>query len=346
VSRVLVTGGTGFIGAHTVAALLAAGHRPTLLVRNVDRVRANVGALGVDTDALSLVVGDMTDADSVRRAVTDADAVIHGAAMVTPLNRSHAQQTIETNVAGTRTVVQAALDAGCDPIVHVSSVAAVFDPRLPVIHTDLPPMTSADSPYTRSKALAEEMVRAHQAAGAPVTIVYPGGVMGPPAGDAVGEVAEGFISMLRSGFVALHDGGVQIVDVRDVAAVLVATLSPGAGPRRFMAGGELVSLREIGAILRRLTGRRMPVLPTPGAVFRGLGHVVDTVRRAVPFDTVFTAEAMEILTLVRPTDDSAVHDVLGVRYREPQEVVEATLRGLYAMGRLTDRQAGALAHPS
>jgi hypothetical protein len=133
--------------------------------------------------------------------------------------------------------------------------------------------------------------------------------------------------------------------VRDVAAVLVAALDAGPGPQRFMAGGQLVALPEIGAILRRLTGRRMPVLPTPGAVFRGLGHVVDTVRRAVPFDTVFTAEAMEILTLVRPTDDSAVHDVLGVRYREPQEVVEATLRGLYAMGRLTNRQAGALAHP-
>jgi len=186
-------------------------------------------------------------------------------------------------------------------------------------------------------------VRERQAAGKPVTIVYPGGVMGPSAGEAVGEVAEGFVSMLKSGFVALSDGGVGIVDVRDVARALAATLTPGAGPRRFMAGGDLVSLREIGAILRQLTGRRMPVLPTPGAVFRGLGQAMDGVRRVVPFDTVFTKEAMEILTLARPTDDSAVHDVLGVDYRDPVETVEATLRGLYAMGRLSARQAGALA---
>src|SRR5437764_12062496 len=174
--RVMLAGGTGFIGAHTVAALLDAGHEPTLLVRNPVRVRRNVGALGVDTEALRLVVGDMADADAVATAVADAEAVIHAAAMVAPLNRSHAQQTIETNVNGTRAVVDAALAAGCDPVVHLSSVAAVFDPREPLIHADLPPVTSADSPYTRSKALAEQLVRGHQGAGEPVTIVYPGGV--------------------------------------------------------------------------------------------------------------------------------------------------------------------------
>src|SRR3954463_829960 len=149
--RVMITGGTGFIGAHTVAALLDAGHEPTLLVRNPERVRRNVGALGVDTDALHLVAGDMADADAVAKAVADVDAVIHAAAMVAPLNRSHAQQTIETNVNGTRTVVDAALAAGGDPGGHGSGVAGVFAPQEPVIHADLPPMTSADSPYTRSK---------------------------------------------------------------------------------------------------------------------------------------------------------------------------------------------------
>jgi dihydroflavonol-4-reductase len=343
--RVLLTGGTGFIGAHTVAALVAAGHQPTLLVRNVDRVRSNVGALGVDTGALELVVGDMTDADAVARAVGGADAVIHAAAMVTPLNRSNPQRTIDTNVAGTRTVVDAALDAGCSRVVHVSSVAAVFEPRAAVITADLPPVTSAASPYTRSKALADELVRAHQAAGRSVSIVYPGGVMGPPAGDAFGEVAEGFVSMLKTGFVALDDGGIGIIDVRDVAAVLVASLDAAAGAHRYMAGGELVGLRDIGAILRQLTGRRMPVLPTPGVVLRGLGHVMDGVRRVVPVDTVFTAEAMELLTLVRPTDDSAVHAELGVPYREPVEAVRATLLGLYAAGRLSARHAGTLINP-
>jgi nucleoside-diphosphate-sugar epimerase len=227
--------------------------------------------------------------------------------------------------------------------VHVSSVAAVFDPRVEVITADLPPAIHASNPYTRSKALADEVARGYQQQGQPVTIVYPGGVMGPPAGRAVGEVAEGFVSMLTSGMVPLHDGGVTVIDVRDVAATLTATLTDGLGPRRFMAAGELISLTEIGALLSRLTGRRIPVLPLPGAAFRGLGHVIDAVRRVAPFQTVFTAEAMTLLTLVRPTDDTAVHEQLGIHYRPPTEAIEASLRGLYRLGRLSARQVGALA---
>src|SRR4051795_8649517 len=113
--RVMITGGTGFIGAHTVAALLDAGHEPTLLVRNPERVRRNVGALGVDTEALRLVVGDMADADVVARAVADVEAVIHAAAMVAPLNRSHAEQTIETQDNGQPPVVTGAHAAGRGP---------------------------------------------------------------------------------------------------------------------------------------------------------------------------------------------------------------------------------------
>jgi len=340
--RVAVTGGTGYVGAYTVKALLDAGHEPRLLVRDRKRL-AGAGSLGVDVDALDVVIGDMTDEASVTRLVDGCDAAIHGAAVVAALNRSDAQRTIEVNVTGTRIVVDAALAAGCDPVVHVSSIAAVFHPSAPVLTADLPPATDAASPYTRSKALAEQLVRDRQAAGRPAVIVYPGGVTGPPAGGAYGEVAEGFVSMLKTGLLALDDGGVAVIDVRDLAAVIVATVQSGLGPRRFMAGGQLVSLREIGAVIRAVTGRRFPVLPTPGMVFRGLGHVTDGVRRLVPFDTVFTAEAMQLLTLARPTDDSAVHEQLGVRYRDPAETIEASLRALYAGGVLRAKHVGRLA---
>ena len=343
---VALTGGTGYLGAFTVRALLDAGHRPRLLVRSRERLARNVGALGVDTRDLDVVDGDMTDGVAVARLVAGTDATIHAAAVVAALNRGDAQRTIEVNVSGTRTVIEAALAAGCDPVVHLSSVAAVFDPRERLVHADLPPATEARSPYTRSKALADAWARERQADGAPVVIVYPGGVTGPAAGDAFGEVAEGFVSMLRTGCLVVGEGGITIIDVRDVARILVAALESGSGPRRFMAGGRLTPLPEIGRIIRDLTGRRFPVLPTPGAVLRGLGHVSDGVRRVVPFETVFTAEAMDLLTLVQPTDDSAVHDALGVDYRDPRESIEASLRALHAAGRLSDRQVGTLATPS
>src|SRR3954469_849781 len=343
--RVAVTGGTGYVGAYTVQALLGAGHAPRLLVRSREKLAATVGTLGVDVDALDVVDGDMTDPDAVARLVDGCDAAIHGAAVVAALNRGDAQRTIDTNVGGTRTVLDAALAAGCDPVVHVSSVAAVFRPSAPVITPDLPPAVDADSPYTRSKALAEELARARQAEGKPVVIVYPGGVTGPSVGGLYGEVAEGFVSMLKTGALVTGDGGIAIIDVRDLAHVIVATLTPGLGPRRFTVGGEFGSLPQIASVIRRVTGRRFPVVPTPGAVFRGLGHVTDAVRRVVPFDTVFTAEAMDLLTLARPTDDSAVHDQLGVTYRDPAETIEASLRALHAGGVLRAKHVGRLARP-
>jgi nucleoside-diphosphate-sugar epimerase len=341
--RVLVTGGTGYVGAFAVQALLAAGHTPRLLVRNPARVATTVGALGLDLNAVDIAAGDMTDPTAVAAAAADADAAIHCAASVATLNKSEATATIDINVGGTKTVLDAALAAGCDPVIHTSSIAALYDPAKPMIHSDLPPATHADSPYTRSKALAEEYARDLQAHGKPVVIVYPGGVSGPPAGEATGDVAEGFISMLKSGLVPLSGGAFTIIDVRDLAQVMVSALEPERGPRRFMVGGALIDMHEIGTMLRTITGRRMPVLPLPGAVFRGLGRVTDMVRKVVSFDTVFTAEAMDLLTLARPTDDSAVHADLGITYRPPIETVEPMVRGLYESGTLTARQVGKVA---
>jgi nucleoside-diphosphate-sugar epimerase len=341
--KVLVTGGTGFVGAHTVVALLAAGHEPRLLVRRPKRLATTLGTIGVDIESLDVAHGDMIDRDAVRLAAKGVDTVIHAAAVVAALDRKHASESIEMNVRGTQTVVESAVEAGCKSVVYVSSIAAVFSPKHQLIHADLPPVVDATNPYTKSKALAEEWVRSRQAAGDPIVTVYPGGVLGPAVGEVFGDAAEGFASMLRSGFLPLRDGGIGAIDARDLAQVLIAAARPGLDGRRFMAGGNLVSLDEIGDIIRRLTGRKFPVYGVPGAVFRGFGHALDAVRRVVPFDSVYTGEAMGLLTQPRLTDDNAVHDELGITYRDPAESIEASLRGMYAHGVLTAKQVGRLA---
>jgi nucleoside-diphosphate-sugar epimerase len=341
--KVLVTGGTGYVGAQAVVALLAANHDVRLLVRRPERVATTLGALGVDTTRLDIVEGDMVDADAVGRAVKGMDAVIHSAAVVAALDRKSAEQALDINVNGTRTVLDAAIAEGCDPVVHVSSIAAVFTPKVDVLTSELPPVVDAANPYTRSKAIADDLARERQAAGHPVVIVYPGGVCGPNVGELCGDAGEGFASILSIGFLAVTGGGVNVIDARDLAAVLTATLEPGRGPRRYMVGGTLVSLADLVAVFRRATGRRIPSVRTPGAVYRGLGAILDAIRRVSPFSTVFTAEGMQLLTLAKDTDDSAVHDELGVTYRDAELTLEDTLRGLYAGGHLTPKQAGALA---
>lgn len=341
--RVLVTGGTGYVGAYTVKALLAAGHQPRLLVRDPARLPHTVGAIGVDIESLDVVVGDMTDEASVIDAVDGMQAVIHCAAVVAALNRGDAEKTVRSNVDGTKHVLNAAVAAGCDPIVYTSSTAAVYRPTVPLITTDLAPVVAAKNPYTRSKAIAEEFARELQADGRPITILYPGGVSGPSAGEMHGEVAEGFISMLKSGVVPMTGAAISFLDVRDLAAVMVAALEPGKGPRRFMVGGALVGMDQLAVLLRTATGRRIPLIPIPGAAYRGFGRLVDTLRRLIPFDTIYTAEAMDLVTRARPSDDSLVHEQLGITYRNVAQTSESMIRGLYDAGLLTAKQVGKVA---
>jgi dihydroflavonol-4-reductase len=289
------------------------------------------------------VVGDMTDEKAVTECAKGCDTAIHSAAVVGALDRKQAEKSVETNIRGTQLVLDAALAAGCDAVVHVSSIASVFDPKVAIITSDLPTVSDAASPYTRSKALAEDYARKLQADGQPVVIVSPGGVVGPPVGELYGEAAEGFASMLKGGFLPFIDGAINFIDVRDLAQVLISAMLPGMGGKRFIAGGPMVPLAQVATMVRELTGRKFPAYQLPGGLFRGLGHVVDGVRRVVPFESVYTAEAMELLTLAKPTDDSAVHDVLGVHYREPIEPFEASLRGMYAGGLLTAKHVGDLA---
>jgi dihydroflavonol-4-reductase len=340
--RVALTGGTGYVGSFTAKALLDAGHTPRLLVRNESKLKDKVAALAVSISDVEVVVGDMTDEAAVATAIDGCEAAIHAAAAVAVLNRSEARRAYDINVNGTRNVLDAALAAGCDPVVHVSSIAVFGHDGPPVITADHP-LTTSNNPYTRSKAVADDYARDLQATGKPVVITYPGGVTGPAAGDSYGEVADGFMSMLKAGCLVTNAGGIGVIDVRDLADALVATLQPGRGPRRYTVGGQLVRLPELGALIRQLTGRRFPVLPVPGVAFRGLGRTTDMLRRVVPFETVFTEEAMQALTLVRPTDDNAVEQDLGVRYRDVTETVAASLRALYDGGLLSARHVGTIA---
>lgn len=336
--RVLVTGGTGFIGAHTTRALIDAGHDVRLLVRTPARIAQNIGPLGIDE--VDHVVGDMTAPDAVTRALEGCDAVVHAAAAVEVSARSAAATS--ANAAGARLVLETALERGLDPVVHVSSVAALFDPDQPILHTELPPGRPTHA-YAKSKSEAEEHAREHQGAGAPLVIVYPGGVTGPPAGTAMGEINESVIARhLRYGVMPGRDGAISFVDVRDVAAVLAAAIEPGRGPRRYMVGGHFLQMREIAAHLRAVTGRRLPIPPITGGMLMAAGKAMDLASRFLPLDSPLSEESITLLTKAVPTDDSALAE-LGIRLRPARETFAASVSGLHAMGAISARQAGTAA---
>ena len=335
--RVLVTGGTGFVGAHTAKAIVDAGHDVRLLARSAARIDENVKPLGVG--AVDYAIGDMTDRVAVGKAMDGCDAVVHAAAVVA-LDRKRADEVLRANPEGARVVLGTAVERNLDPIVYVSSVGAVFDPDVQLVHADLPPATPTGA-YGRSKAEAETYARGLQAEGAPVVITYPSGVLGPPAGTAGGEMADSFVSHLKSGVIPLRDATTSIIDVRDVAAIHAAVLERGRGPRRYMLGGHYLTMAALAGLLARVTGRRFPVLPLPPALFLGLGAAVDAITSVLPFDSIFTTESMTFLTKWVPTQDNW-HE-LGIELRDPVDTVAETIRGLVASGRVSRKQAGALA---
>jgi nucleoside-diphosphate-sugar epimerase len=168
--RVLVTGGNGFLGRAVVEELLARGHAVTSGAR---RAQPEIEALGARTVAL-----DLRELDSVRNAVAGHAAVVHSAALTGVWGRR--ADYVETNVLGTRRVLQACIEQGVERLVYTGSPSACFDGRDHVrAGNDLPYARSFLSPYPETKAVAEaEVLLANGRLGLLTTVLRPHLILG------------------------------------------------------------------------------------------------------------------------------------------------------------------------
>lgn len=335
--RVLVTGGTGFVGGHTVAALVGAGHDVRLLVRRPEQVPVTLEPIG--TSVSDVVVGDVLDEASVAAALEGMDAVVHAAAVYTADPRRR-DEVAGTNVRATRIVLGQAAGAGLDPVVHVSSAAALV--RRGGSGPDLP-LGDLTTTYGRSKVESEAVARRLQDAGHPVVCVYPGGVLGPddPYRGDQGEMVRW---VLRGLFPMWPRGGLHYVDVRDVAAVIVAVLEPGRGPRRYVVPGHHLTGRELYATLSRVAGRRLPHVDLPARALAPPLRAADRLVARLPARLRYPAESEGVEMIGRDTrlDDSLARSELGIVPRSLEESLRDTARWLVASGRLDPRRAPAL----
>jgi nucleoside-diphosphate-sugar epimerase len=327
--KVLVTGGTGFVGSHSVAALVSRGHQVRLLVRSRDRVARSLSPLGV-ADVES-VVGDVTVPQSVEEVMAGCDAVLHAAAVYS-LDPRAASRMRETNLRATETVLGAAVRRGLDPVVHVSSYVALLppEPRDAVLTADSP-VTRPVGAYCQSKAESEQAARRFQDQGAPVVIVYPGGVIGPDdpyLGDSNRNLAE-FAKSGRG-----MRGGSPLVDVRDVAAVHAAVMEPGRGPRRYMITGHYVAVPDLIAMLQQITGHHTRIVTMPAGMTLAAGRVADLMQRLMPGRLPFSHEGIWISALQPHGDDSRTASELGITARDLRETLTDTVRWLTDQGHL------------
>ena len=339
VMRVLITGGTGFVGSHTVAAVVRAGHEVRLLVRRPERVAPALAPFGIDVPEVA--IGDVLDPDSVRSALKGCDAVINAAAVYT-LDPRRAGDALATNEKATEIVLDAAVAARLDPIIHVSSYVALL-PSSDVLGPQTP-VGMGGPAYPASKAASELVARGHQAAGAPVVTTYPGVVVGP-YDPYFGDSDFAIAMILRNRIPFAVPGGWPVADVRYVAEAHERMLEPARGPRRYLLTGNYVTSAELFASLRSVTGRRLPALPTPGPIAKATGRVMDGVQHLTRARCPFGYQGAWSVTGCAGTDDVRTRQQLDVVPPSLEQTLADSIRWMVQAGHLSARHAGDLTSP-
>ena len=257
--RALVTGGTGFIGASVVRALLERGYVVRVLVRS-DADRRNLDHLGIEWTE-----GDVRDPASVRKAISRCSHVFHVAALYALWTRPR-RLVYEANVDGTRHVLQAAWEAGVERVVYTSSVAALGLRAGGLPADETVPATPATliGDYKRSKFLAQELALAFAQRGLPVVVVNPSFPVGPydrkptPTGQVI-------VDFLNRRLPAYVDTGMNVVAVEDVALGHVLAAEVGRPGELYILGGENLTMREFLHLLSDVSGRPAPRVRLPAA---------------------------------------------------------------------------------
>ena len=259
-TRVLVTGASGFIGRHVVKAAVERGYEVAALVRH--RV-----TYGEPPPKVFPIVGDVRDPEAVQSALRGCSAVIHVAALYS-FDSSLAMLMHDVNVGGTRNVLRHALEASVERIVYTGTVGSTaFRREGLATEKDVASPDAMKGPYKRSKYEAEQVVRRMTERGVPVITVCPTAPVGP--GDAkptpTGKIVQDF---MRRRMPAYVDTGLNFVHVKDVAEGHLLALERGEAGARYLLGnveGNL-TLRQALGILSGLTGVPAPRVRLPHSV--------------------------------------------------------------------------------
>jgi dihydroflavonol-4-reductase len=263
--KIFLTGATGFVGYHVARALAAEGADLRLLVRKSSNLK-NLEGIEGETH-----VGDLARPDTLWTALTGCDAVVHVAADYR-LWIPDPDAMYRANVDGTRELLRLAREAGVRRFVYTSSVATMHFFTDGTVSDEETPVSLADmvGHYKRSKFLAErEAIKAADAGAAdsgqqvmilnPTTPIGPHDVKPTPTGRI-------FVDFLKKKFPAYVDTGLNLVDVGEVARAHVLALTRGTPGRRYILGGENLTLKQILDKMSALTGIPSPTVKIPFAV--------------------------------------------------------------------------------
>jgi len=332
--KILVTGGTGFLGRRAVAAL-SGRHEVRLLMRPASS-RSGFPP-GVD-----FAPGDVTDRASLAAAMAGCDTVLHAAALVKIL--APKEQFDRVNVGGLENALAAAREAGVSRFLYVSSFIAlgpteggpggVLDESAEPIPSDGHRVWIND--YERTKALGDRLARQAIATGAPVSVVYPGVIYGP------GEMTEGNL-VVRHVLDLVHrklpallgrpERRWSYVHVDDVADGIRRALEAPGYSGRYVLGGDNVTLGEFYALVERLTQVPVPTRRLPDGLAKVLGALQKSFARMTGGTPALTPDLVEVYRHDWAYSSACAQEALGYAPRTLAQGLAETVAWLRESGK-------------
>lgn len=314
--RILVTGGTGFLGKPLVQRLVQE-HEVKVLCRNPHPI---AGA--------TVVEGDVLDPRTLGPAMEGCHAVVHGAGMVSH-RMEDAERVSRVNLQGTENALAAARTTGVRFFLHISTsgtLAISRDTRLATEDSNPPTDLIYRWHYYRSKYFAEKAVFEQKGA-LRVASINPSLLLGP--GDTQGTSVKAVQVFLEGRLPGVPPGGLSFVDVRDVAEAAALVLQKGIPGRRYLLGAANMPFTEFYQRLARISGLAAPALRMPGMV-RSMLPLLPNRALELPWWMGGELERvdLEMASHYWYLDNTRAKEELGWKPRDPQETLRDTVEDL------------------
>jgi dihydroflavonol-4-reductase len=330
VTKSLVTGGSGFIGRHLVEALSAHGDSIRIFDQAIPAASAG---------SAEFVQGSILDRASLIAALKGVNCVYHLAG-IAHLWCRQVGDFDSVNRVGTETLLSAAAETGVARVVHCSTEAVLLPPQRsaePIDETVSLQLSDMAGPYTRSKFAAEQAALTAARSGQPVVVVNPTLPIG--SGDYNLTPPTAMLARLLGGQLSVSmDCVLNLADVRDMAKGFIRAAEHGRVGERYILGGTNMSMRDLHALLQRLSGKRparfwIPSLPALAAG-AACEWVANTVTHKMPAATI---EGVQLALRSRPIDTSKARNELGTSVRPIEQSLAESVEWIAAKAKIASR---------
>ncbi|OLC96284.1 MAG: hypothetical protein AUH86_10155 [Acidobacteria bacterium 13_1_40CM_4_58_4] len=333
----LVTGASGFLGSHVTRQLVARGEDVRVLLRPSSTNRA------IADLSLEYVTGDLRDPVSLERAMKGVKRVFHVAADYRLWAR-RSREIYDSNVGGTKNLLEAAKRAGVEQFIYTSTVAtiAVDRPQHPNEFTDAR-LEEMVGHYKRSKWLAEKEALNAAKAGLPVIVVMPTTPVGPwdwkPT--PTGKIILDFLNGKMPGYV---ETGLNFVGVEECAVGHLLAAEKGKIGERYLLGAENLTLKAMLDTLSRITGLPAPRLKIPHGLALGVAYANTVFSRLIGRQPGIPVEGVKIARHMMFVDCSRAQRELGFKVGPVAAALERAVRWYEANGYIAKGRAKRMAH--